>query len=173
MKEKSIKWVVLNVIILLSFDLCAQTYKLSAPKGYSNYAWYKTNLITGIGSIIGGANEDTILISDAGVYYCEFDTKICKRKSDFVVLVSRCQTNGDTSVILNAATTAAGSYQWFKNGTALLGEIGANKLVTYREESDYYAQVFNGWCTYKTEKFIVRALNSGVADISAITLNCK
>lgn len=173
MEKKMIKCLVFGLMILVSLGLSAQTYKLNAPKGYNNYKWYKTDLITGTSIVIPGANNDTILISDAGMYYCEFDAKACRRKSDIVVLVSKCQTKADTAVNLNAATTAAGTYQWFKNGTALVGEVAAKKLVTYKEESDYYAQVFTGACTLKTEKFIVRALNGGLADISAIMLNCK
>ena len=173
LKINLIKNTVLVCLLLLANVMNAQTFLLKAPKGYSDYKWYSTNLVTGVSTIVAGADKDTLSVSDAGLFYCDFETKTCRRKSDVVILVNRCQLKQDTAVTINAGTMAAGNYQWFKNNTAMVGSTNATKLVTYNDENDYYAEIYNGSCTLKTENFIVRAIKGGLANISAIMLNCK
>ena len=111
--------------LVYTTNLFAQTSMvLNAPGGSVNVQWKQTNLVTGAVTNVGAGASYTA--TSIGLYYCEFDYKICRKKSDYVLLIDGCFANTDTLVKLNTSTVLGGNYQWYKDGFPV---VGSNKAI--------------------------------------------
>lgn len=138
-------------------DLNAQlSYTLNAPAGSTNYQWKKVNLTTGAVTNVGVGL--TYNANSVGVYYAEFDYKICRKKSDYVVLVDGCAPGSDTMVKLNSASVTGGTYQWYKNGAPLAGATNPLLGITSKDTGVFYSMANSGGCMIKSEIFNVQVL---------------
>jgi hypothetical protein len=145
------------IFLFASIDLQAQlSYTLNAPAGSANCQWKKQNLTTGATTNVGMGL--TYNANSVGMYYAEFDYKICRKKSDYVVLIDGCVPGSDTLVKLNSASVSGGTYQWYKNGVLLAGATNALLGITSKDTGVFHAMINAGGCMIKSEIFNVQVL---------------
>jgi len=159
-------------INITSFTATTPSGAVDATSLGYQYQWFRNNVA------VAGATSASLIVSSAsdnGIYRVEATVP------DFGVVVSNNVTINlavEAIVITNAAALCEGSsvvvtanvsdtdygYQWYKNGTAITGEVTPTLTVT--TDGDYYLIVTGGTCTEQSNTIHLQA-----ASISVNTTN--
>lgn len=157
------------MILLLAVGVgYGQTYSgsgpvsLSTPAGATNIQWYKD------GASIAGQVSATYSATTAGQYYASYDNGSCTGiKTEMVVIATDCAVGGGLPVTFNGTSSGITSYQWYKNGVAIAGQISANYTAT--TGGSYYVEyTSSNGCVYNSDLFYVFVLSCPVAG----TIDC-
>jgi hypothetical protein len=137
------------------------------PETYQ-YIWYKS------GTTISGQNGHTLLVTESGMYNAFIDygptcTGSGNTDSNIVdVTIGGSGTgiainaptktalcSSDTETLTISMTDASWSYQWYKDGEAILGAVGTSYMVNASNpgfEGDYAVEISgNAICTERSE----------------------
>ena len=131
------------------------TVRLTAPDGFQGYKWYNSNYSVQLG------NTQQVLVTPAPPGNTQFnvivtpynntDCPTCDCSDTLSVAVDTPTVSGELlapprdslclgeSVMLTA--TGGARYQWFKNGIALIGEVGST--LNAQAPGDYVVDIFN------------------------------
>lgn len=152
----------LLLLLLLTAATAQEGFRLNVlPATATNIQWYVNKTATDTFETIAGANGQSYLVTEEGMYYATFTDGDCANASAYFIFIDENKRDRVYNYPLRLHSfEGADSYQWYNAGTAIGGATTQTLSVT--TDGDYYVNAASGYCRMTSAHFITRKVKEYV-----------